>query len=294
MTALTIALGDIHPLSLAVTPELAAAEGLNLQIQRLDPIHDAFSPMVRDQSWDLSEMAIVTGIQAVAFGRPLRLLPVTLAARFQHKCIVHDTRRGMLGPDQLVGKKVGVRAYTQTTGAWVRAILQGEYGLHPRSVQWVTQKGAHVTEYIEPSEVIRVGPEKSLLGMLETGEIDAAIFGNDLPERDWLAPVIPDPNTAARNNFDRNHVVAINHVLCISEQTLQDNEPDLVGRIMRLMTAAKAMASPQDPDLFPLGLQAMKPSLNALIQTIHDQGLVPRSLSVDDLFLTDAKARQSS
>ena len=286
MIPLTCALGDIHPLALAVTQDRAAAHGLDLRIERFNPIHDAFSPMVRSQTWDISEMAIVSGIQAVAYGYPLRLLPVTLAARFQHKCIVRDRRRAAFGPQDLIGKRVGVRAYTQTTGAWVRAILQGEFGVHPKSITWVTQKGAHVPKYDEPTDVIRVDAGKSLLGMLETGEIDAAIFGNDLPDAPWLAPVIDAPQARAEASFEQSGIVAINHVLSVSKHALDRAGPDLIPRLMALMIEAKASLPKADPDLFPIGIDAMRPSLEALISTIFDQGLVPRRMTCEDLFIT--------
>ena len=54
----------------------------------VEPIHRAFAPMAREQKFDVSEMAIVTALQALAYGKPLLLLPVTVAARFQQKCII--------------------------------------------------------------------------------------------------------------------------------------------------------------------------------------------------------------
>ena len=284
MSPLTLALGTVHPISRVVSEDLAEEHGLDLAIDRLDPIHDAFSPMVREQRYDISELAIVSGIQAVAFGKPVQLLPVTLAARFQHRCIVCNRMRGSFGPEGLAGKRVGVRAYTQTTGAWVRAILQNEYGVHPLSIQWVTQTDAHVADFEDPAEVIRVGKDRSLLEMLETGEIDAAIFGNDLPDLPWLTSVIANPNEAAADAFARSGVVPINHVLSVSRAAL-DHEPDLTGRLVALFRAAKRrMPVSVEPDLFPIGLQEMRPSLEALVSTVLDQGLVPRELSVDELF----------
>lgn len=285
MSALNFAIGNVQRIGRAITPELAAAHGLDLSLERLDPIHHAFAPMVREQAYDISEMAIVTGIQAVAFGKPVRLVPVTLAARFQHKCLVHDRRRGSLTPADLPGRRVGVRAYTQTTGAWLRAILQNEYGIHPSAIRWVTQTGAHVAEYSDPPGVTHVGKDRALIDMLQAGEIDAAIFGNDLPDADWLAPVIPDPDAAALAGFERSGHVAINHVICVTQAAL-DRQPDLPARLIALARAAKRQIFPDgtSPDLFPIGREAMRPSLEALISTVLDQGLVPRAPTVEGLF----------
>ena len=43
--------------------------------------------------------------------------------------IAYDGERGPKSPKDIEGKRVGVRAYTQTTGAWVRGILGEAYGV---------------------------------------------------------------------------------------------------------------------------------------------------------------------
>ena len=59
-----------------------------LDFADITPIHRAFAPMVREQRFDVSEMAIATFLQAKAYGKPLVLLPVVLAARFQQSALV--------------------------------------------------------------------------------------------------------------------------------------------------------------------------------------------------------------
>src|SRR5207237_2214230 len=88
-----------------------------------------FKAMVRDLKYDLGELAIVTYLQAVAYGKPYVLLPATIVGRSQHHTIFYNTERGALRPSDLTGKRVGVRAYTQTTGAWVRGFLAEDYGV---------------------------------------------------------------------------------------------------------------------------------------------------------------------
>src|ERR1700754_2592380 len=102
-----------------------------------------FKALVRDSKYDLGELAIVTYLQAVTHGKPYVLLPATIVGRNQHHTIFYNADRGPLKPSDLNGKRVGVRAYTQTTGAWVRGFLAEQYGVDPTRVTWVTFEDAH-------------------------------------------------------------------------------------------------------------------------------------------------------
>jgi 4,5-dihydroxyphthalate decarboxylase len=93
---------------------------------------------VREGAYDASELAIVTFLQAKAFGKPFVALPAFVLGRFQHNLIGYNASKGELEPKDLEGKRVGVRAYTQTTGVWLRGILQHEYGVDLGKVKFVT------------------------------------------------------------------------------------------------------------------------------------------------------------
>ncbi len=159
-----------------------ADPSLELVFRDVEPIHRAFAPMARTQAFDVSEMAIVTYLQAKAYNKPVVLLPAVVAARFQQGCIIYDAQRGKLGVDNLARARVGVRAWSQTTGMWVRAILAQTYGVPLETIDWVTFEGAHLEEYREPPFVRRAATGQELLPMLRAGELDAAILGNDLPD----------------------------------------------------------------------------------------------------------------
>src|SRR5260370_3035129 len=98
----------------------------------------AFKPLVREQKFDLGELAIVTYLQAKAFGKPYVLMPAVIVARGQHHTIFYNPDRGHLAPGDLNGRRVGVRPYTQTTGTWLRGILEENYGVAFKRGQWIT------------------------------------------------------------------------------------------------------------------------------------------------------------
>ncbi len=256
------------------------------EFHEIEPIHDAFKPMAREQRFDVSEMAVFTFLQAYAYRKPIVMLPVVLAARFQHGCIVYNTDvHKELTPAMLPGKKVGVRAYTQTTGAWVRNILSQEHGLDLKSVAWTTFEDAHLAEYREPSFVTRAPKGTKLLPMLMSGAIDAGILGNDLPDDPKIRAVIPDAAKAGRAWHDKTGLLPINHLLCVKRDLLR-LRPDLVREIYKLFSQSKqdAPTAPGAIDMRPIGFDALAPSLELVIQLAYEQEIIPRRFSVDELF----------
>jgi 4,5-dihydroxyphthalate decarboxylase len=259
---------------------------LVLDFTELDPAHLAFKPMIREQKFDVSEMAIVTYLQAKSFGKPMVLLPAVMLGRFQHHCMLYNSERGTLAPSDLPGRRVGVRAYTQTTGAWLRGILAKEYGVPSASVKWVTFEDAHVPEYRDPPDVERAPASKSLDGMLESGEIDAAIYGAEIPDDPKLKSVIPNPDAAAQEWHRKYGVVPINHMVVVSQE-LSRSRPEVVRSVFDLLARAKRAAAPSLPagtDFWPQGVDACRPALEMIIDYALEQRLIARRFSVDELF----------
>ncbi len=263
----------------------AQAEGvINLDIQEIKPIHRAFRPMVMEAAFDISELAIVTAIQAIDHGKPIIPLPITVAARFQHKCIVQNSRHGSLTPADLPGRRVAVRAYSQTTGAWVRTILQMEFGVASDSITWVTQEAPHVAEAAEPANVLRDPNGAGPAELLEDGRVDAAIFGNDLPSDSWIQPLIEDPDTVARASYERSKVAPINHVIAVG-RNFAERHRDLVQYVYRTFAASRPRVF-QDEQLalHPFGCDEMRHSVEVLLRHTAAQQLTTKLVSFDQLF----------
>lgn len=259
---------------------------IELVFEDVEPIHRAFAPMARRQVYDVSEMAIVTYLQAKAYGKPVVLLPAVVAARFQQGCIIYNARAGKLDVGSLAGKKVGVRAYSQTTGMWVRAILAQTYGVPLEQIDWVTIEGAHLEEYRDPSFVRRAEPGAQLLPMLRAGELDAAILGNDLPDEPGLEPLIDDAAAADRAWYALHRYVPINHVVVVTK-ALADTQPHAVRVVYDLLCRCKAEVTAENagkPDKLLFGYDALRGPLEETLAFCEQQKLLPRKLSVDEIF----------
>src|ERR1700746_3147728 len=129
--------------------------------------------MVGEQAFDVCEMAIVTYLMAKAYQKPLVLLPATMLGRHQLAYAIYDGERGVLSPGDLEGRRVGIRSFTTTTGAWLRGILANDYGVNLDKVHWVTFEDPHVAEDKDTTE--RAPPGKKIVEMLFDGELDAVI-----------------------------------------------------------------------------------------------------------------------
>jgi 4,5-dihydroxyphthalate decarboxylase len=260
----------------------------------IKPANRFFKPMVRELKFDVSEMAIATYVQAKAYGKPLVLMPATMMGRFQHGTILCNAARP-LTPAELAGKRIGVRSYSQTTAVWVRGILENDYGVDLDKVRWVTFEDGHVAEYHEPERVERAGADKNLLKMLRAGELDAAIYGADLPNDPTLKGLIPDAESAAQRWYARHKVVPINHMVVVTEKLAKSN-PQTVKEIYRLLLQAKKAAGLPKAgaiDFLPFGLKACRPALQTIITYALQQRLIPRKIEVEDLFDDTTRALES-
>jgi 4,5-dihydroxyphthalate decarboxylase len=241
----------------------------------------AFKALVREQKFDLGELAIVTYLQAKAYGKPYTLLPVVIVGRSQHHTIVYNAERGRLTPRDLMGRRVGVRAYTQTTGAWVRGILADDYDVDLTRLRWITFEDPHVAEYRDPDNVERAPAGKQLVQMLLDGEIDAAVVGNEVADI-RLKTLIPDAQAEAQAWALRHGGMPINHMMVMKEP-ITKSRPDVAREVYRLLRESKNMSADQS-DAIRLGVEANRKSLEMIIDYSFRQALIPRRFSVDELF----------
>jgi 4,5-dihydroxyphthalate decarboxylase len=247
--------------------------------------NNLFKQVVREAKYDVAELAIATYLQAKAQGKPYVLLPAVVVSRGQHHTIAYNPERGMLKPSDLNGKRVGVRAYTVTTGTWVRGILASDYDIDINKVEWVTFEDPHVAEYHDPEIVKRAPPGKELTQMLLDGEIDAAIVGDKIPNP-RLKHLIADHENAAKRWAESHHGIPINHMVVVRD-SLSKSRPDAVREIFQRLHESKRAAGfvdgvPLDP--YRYGVEACRPILEVIIDFCHQQKLIDRRIAVDELF----------
>ena len=271
-------LGD-HPGTKALKDGTIKSDLVTLDFVDYSPTNKGFKPMVREGAFDVSEMAIVTYLMAKSFGKPMVLLPDVVLARFQHSYALYNAKSGTLTPADLNGKRVGIRSFTTTTGAWLRGILANDYGVDLNSIDWITFEDAHVAEFKDATKRALAG--KQIIQMLVDGELDA-VLGEKVEHPD-LRPLFADAKAEELRWFEKHAVVPINHMVVV-KQDLSDRHPDIVREVHRLLSEAAAIAKtsfkPSD----------MRRSLGCITGYAAQQGLIAREFAVDALFDDETRA----
>jgi 4,5-dihydroxyphthalate decarboxylase len=268
-------LGD-HPCTAALKDGSIKSDLVTLDFADYSPTHKGFKPMVREQAFDVSEMAIVTYLMAKSFGKPMILLPIVVMARFQHAYALTNAKLGTLTPADLNGKRVGIRSFTTTTGAWLRGILASDYGVDLDSIDWVTFEDAHVAEFRDST--VRAPKDRQIIQMLLDGELDAVL--GEKSEQPGLKPLFPDVAAEEKSWFAKHGVAPINHMVVVSDE-LSTKHPAVVREVFRLLQQSAACAPAASPQ-FSAG--EMRRSLEMIIRYTAQQGLIPREFAVDELF----------
>ena len=236
-----------------------------VEFAEVSPISRAFAPMVREGAFDLCEMALFTFLLAKARGKPLVLLPAVAAARFQESALLCRTDSDIRGPADLAGKRIGVRAYSQTTGAWLRGTLLEAFGVRPEQSTWVTFEDAHVAEYIDPPWCERTSGD--MMAMLRDGALNAVIVGNDVPDDPGLRTVFPDPAAAGERFRARHGFVPVNHMLCVRG----DVDLGIAARVAK--ATGKVVAK-----------ESLTPVIELAVRFAVEQGLLSKTLTVDEVW----------
>jgi 4,5-dihydroxyphthalate decarboxylase len=297
-----------------------AIAGVEAELVEVVPIIGAFRRMVRDLEFDVCEMAPTTYMIARALGAPFIALPIFLMRRFHHGGFVVRPDSGIKLPKDLEGKKVGVRAYSVTTGVWTRGIFVNEYGLDSSKVTWVVDDEEHVTSLKLPPNVVHAPDGKSLASMMASGELQAGFSGPagigraGPPTGAWeqraQASTVVYPELIANVTeveaqwFRRTGIYPIHGLIVVKDEHIK-RYPWLARSLMNAFVTAKKPYleelkrdhgdSPEDKryrnflslmsDPLPYGMAANRPSIEALVTYSLQQKLIPSRPQLDQVFV---------
>lgn len=256
------------------------SDRFDLAFTEIVPVWDGFKGMIREDRYELSEMAVVTYLLAKAHGKPLALLPAAMIGRFQHPYAIYNATKGAMSPADLNGKRVGIRSFTTTTGAWIRGILANDYGVDLDSIEWVTFEDPHVAEYKDTTK--RAPEGKKIVPMLLDGELDAVLGETSNDPR--VKPLFGDPQAEAQRWYAKHKAVPINHLMVMRSADVA-TDPDTAREAYRLLLEGKRLAgAPPNPDPLPFGIESNSASLALIAEYVYQQKLIPNRISVDEMF----------
>jgi 4,5-dihydroxyphthalate decarboxylase len=313
---LKIAIAE-HPHTAAIRDGSIPIEGVDAEFVTVKPQIGAFRRMVRDVEFDVCELAPTTYIIARAYGAPFVALPIFVVRRFHHGGLLVRPDAGIHSPKDLEGKKVGVRAYSVTTGVWNRQVLIDEFGLDASKVTWVVDDEEHVTQLKLPANVIHAAADTSLADMMAKGELVAGLEGaagigrTGAPTGGWqeVEADYPDllPNAARieAEYYARTGVYPMHGTIVVKDAVLAEH-PWIAKSIYDAFDQAKqqwlerldagqattagdkkyqALQKIVGHDPLPYGLKENLKTIETLEATAFKQGLTPRRMSIGELFV---------
>jgi 4,5-dihydroxyphthalate decarboxylase len=273
-----------YPVTMAIKDGHVHSDIVTLDCCGPKEAHNGFKAMLQENAYDCGELAIVTYLQAKAYKKPYVLLPLPISGRFQHHCAGFNKGLFQLTPKDIEGKKVGVRTYAQTTGLWIRGILQHEYGVDLDKVTWMTTGDGHLVEYTDPPNCVRLPKGSDIGQMMLDGELAATLQGVDLPKDPRVQYLVPDAKNAAKEWFAREGVVPINHMFVVHDRFSKER-PDVVREIFRMLVESRNLTEGGVPDPYPpVGMEANRKGIQLAIDWAYEQKIIPEKMSVESLF----------
>jgi 4,5-dihydroxyphthalate decarboxylase len=313
---LTIAVAE-YPHTSAVRDGSIPIEGVEAEFITVKPQIGAFRRMVRQVEFDVCELAPTTYIIARAYGAPFVAIPIFLMRRFHHGGMLIRPGAGIRTPKDLEGRKVGVRAYSVTTGVWTRRILMDEFDLDSSKVTWVVDDEEHVTQLKLPSNVIHAPEGTSLAAMMASGELDAGLQGNagigrtGAPTGGWQTveadypELFPNAEELEAAWYQRTGIYPMHGTIVVKDSVLKEH-PWVATSLFKAFSRAKdewlakldastpdnaadekyaALRKIVGRDPLPYGMAANLATISALEDAAFKQELTPRRMRVDELFV---------
>jgi 4,5-dihydroxyphthalate decarboxylase len=318
---LKIAVAD-YPHTAAVRNGSIPIEGVEAEIITVQPQIAAFRRMVRQVEFDVCELAPTTYFIARAYGAPFVALPIFVLRRFHHAGLLVRPDSGIKAPKDLEGRKVGVRAYSVTTGVWTRAILIEQFGLDSSKVTWVVDDEEHVTQLKLPPNVIHTPAGCSLADMMAEGELAAGFHGNagvgrsGSPTAGWKTvradypELFPNAEELEAEWYRRTGIYPMHGTIVVKDSVLSKH-PWVAKSLFEAFSRAKgewlarldggeaqseadrkyvALRKIVGHDPLPYGMEANRKTLEALADTAYKQKLTPKRMSLEALFVDPEKA----
>jgi 4,5-dihydroxyphthalate decarboxylase len=294
--------------------------GIDLDVQMLRP-RVMFPRMLEHKEFDASELSLASYASLLGRGdTSFRALPVAVSKIFRHSCIYIRPGSGIEKPEDLRGKRVGTTQWGSTAAVFMKGMIQDEYGVAPHEMRWFmggldAPTQAPLIPFTPPPGVsLELLPDgKTLEAMMEAGELDALfsiylpkIFLNGSPncKRLW-----PNFKEVEKDYYRRTKIFPIMHTIAMRSDVIADH-PWAPKALYHALIEARDIAveglydtdalrlalpwlldhveeawSVFGEDFWAYGLEANRPTLEALGRYVFEQGLSPRVVAAEELFM---------
>jgi len=318
---LSIALSDNERTRPLIEGEVAP-QGIKLVPTMIHP-SEMFWRQLRFAEFDVSEMSMSSLIISISRGeRSWVAIPVFTMRKFFHTSIIVRNDSGIATPADLRGKRIGVPEYQQTWAIWARGVLEDEFGVHPRDIEWFMERNpdkSHggATGFRAPDgvRVNQIPPADNIGEMLVRGALDGALHylvDRNLVDRSSVDisavthTLFPDPAAEGRRFYAKTGLFPINHAVVVRRSLLQSH-PWIALNLYSAFVAAKEKIAHcgqsylhwyfetglldagvrrtlGDNDPLAYGVKASRAVLETITQYVHEQGLSARRVGLEEIF----------
>jgi 4,5-dihydroxyphthalate decarboxylase len=308
-----------NPRTWPVIDGRARPEGIDLVPTVLHP-SELFWRQLHFAEFAVSEMSVSSLMIAKARGDDRFVgLPVFTTRRFFHAGVLVRRDAGIDWPADLKGKRVGVPEYQQTAALWVRGVLQHEFGIEPKDMEFWMERpparshGGATGFHAPPGVVIHTIPDDKNIGsMMLAGELDATLFylvdpnlidrsKADLEHHPDIKALFADPIAEGVRYFRKTGLYPINHMMVV-RRDVAEKEPWIVLNVLKAFNRANDIANAERVEqveyhiatglmsgdartpVIRHGIAANRNIIEAIALYSNEQGLTPRVVKVEDLF----------
>jgi 4,5-dihydroxyphthalate decarboxylase len=285
---------------------------------------EIFWRQLKFAEFDVSEMSFSSLMMAMAHGDDRWVgLPMFTTRSFFHTGILVRKDAGIEKPEDLKGKRVGVPEYQQTAALWTRGVLQHEFGVEPKDMEFWMERVPGVshggsTGFKSPAGVTinQIPIESNIGAMMLSGELDATLLylrdpnlvdrsTADLQNHPDIKPLFPDPLAEGIRYYRKTGIYPINHGMVI-KRSVADEHPWAALNILKAYVQAneltnrrriehvdyytraglinKESADALNWSLVQHGIKANRLTLETAATYSHEQGLTPRLMKLEEVF----------
>ena len=222
-------------------------DGMTIVLDTTTPIQQAWT----DLEVDVFEIGLFNYACSCANGadgdpRDIVAIPFFIRRAFAHRHIYVLSESPMTELSDLAGATVGINMWLGSGNFWTRDALR-DAGVDTEAIRWIVaplRPGGSIPNEVVPDYVEQEpSVDKSLIGMLAEGKIDAFVFPAapaEVFDDRSIVHLLRDFDDVEQRYFERTRIFPGQHVLAI-RRPLVENDPPLARRVFDAFEASRAM-----------------------------------------------------
>jgi len=302
----------------ALTDGRVKVEGCDVNYITM-PVEECFERAFFHGEFEVAEIGFSPFLIALSRGpTPYVAVPVFLSRMFRHSAVYIRSDRGINGPADLRGKRIGVPEYQMSAVMWFRGYLNDELKIAPKDINWV-QAGLENPGRRDkfPLNLPQGFPlvsrnDVALSKLLADGELDCVISARPpscyINGHPHVQRLFPDYRTAESDYFKKTGIFPIMHALGIRRDIYESNRW-LAASLYKAFLQAKRLADADlaettalkvglpwvtaeyqatvalmGADFWSYGTEANHKTLSTMARYSFEQGLAVREVAVEEMF----------